>query len=37
VTAGTSTLDETVRAVLDQLQVIAADWKPQGLLRTVLG
>lgn len=36
VTAGTSTLDETVRAVLDRLQAVAADLKPQGLIRTLL-
>lgn len=37
VTAGTSTLDETVRGVMDRLQVIAAESRPQGLLRAVLG
>jgi len=31
VTAGTSTLDESVRAVLDRLQVIAAETKPKSL------
>lgn len=36
VTAGTSTLDETVRAVMDRLHVIAAEMKPQGLLQTLL-
>jgi 4-hydroxy-3-methylbut-2-enyl diphosphate reductase len=36
VTAGTSTLDETVRAVMDRLQAIAAD-RPQGIWQTVFG
>jgi 4-hydroxy-3-methylbut-2-enyl diphosphate reductase len=37
VTAGTSTLDETVRSVMDRLQVIATEQHPQSLLRTLLG
>lgn len=37
VTAGTSTLDETVRAVMDRLQIIAAEEKPQGMLRALMG
>jgi 4-hydroxy-3-methylbut-2-enyl diphosphate reductase len=37
VTAGTSTLDETVRAVMDRLQVIATEARPQGLFRSRLG
>jgi 4-hydroxy-3-methylbut-2-enyl diphosphate reductase len=36
VTAGTSTLDETVRAVMDRLQVIAAE-RSQGIWRAVFG
>jgi 4-hydroxy-3-methylbut-2-en-1-yl diphosphate reductase len=36
VTAGTSTLDETVRAVMDRLQTIAAELRPQGMLRALL-
>lgn len=36
VTAGTSTLDETVRAVMDRLQSIAAELKPQGFLRALI-
>jgi 4-hydroxy-3-methylbut-2-en-1-yl diphosphate reductase len=36
VTAGTSTLDETVRAVMDRLQVISAE-RPQGIWHAVFG
>jgi 4-hydroxy-3-methylbut-2-enyl diphosphate reductase len=37
VTAGTSTLDETVRAVMDRLQSLAAEMKPQGMVRALVG
>jgi 4-hydroxy-3-methylbut-2-enyl diphosphate reductase len=37
VTAGTSTLDETVRSVMDRLQAIAASFPKPGLLRSLLG
>ena len=37
VTAGTSTLDETVRTVMDRLQIIATEMQPQGLLRMLNG
>ncbi len=37
VTAGTSTLDETVRAVLDRLQVIEAEATPRSLWSTLFG
>lgn len=37
VTAGTSTLDETVRAVLDRLQAIAADTAPRSLWSVLFG
>jgi 4-hydroxy-3-methylbut-2-enyl diphosphate reductase len=37
VTAGTSTLDETVRAVLDRLQAIAADGPSQSLWSALFG
>lgn len=35
VTAGTSTLDETVRAVLDRLQIISAETTPRSLWSTL--
>jgi 4-hydroxy-3-methylbut-2-enyl diphosphate reductase len=36
VTAGTSTLDETVRSVLDRLQMMASESQSPGLLRTLM-
>ena len=36
VTAGTSTLDETVQAVMDRLQVIADEWRSPGLFKALI-
>jgi 4-hydroxy-3-methylbut-2-enyl diphosphate reductase len=37
VTAGTSTLDETVRSVMDRLQALASELRPQGMMHALLG
>jgi 4-hydroxy-3-methylbut-2-enyl diphosphate reductase len=37
VTAGTSTLDETVRSVMDRLQTLSAAMRPQGIIQSLLG